>query len=36
MDFVATIKAWVEANPENPVVDIVAWVATIIEFIASL
>ena len=36
MDFVAVINEWVKNNPENPIVDIVAWIAEIIAFIASL
>ena len=36
MDFVAVVNEWVKNNPTNPVVDVVAWIAKIIEFIASL
>lgn len=36
MDFAAVVKEWAEKNSENPISEIVAWIAEIIAFIATL
>ena len=36
MDMVQTLRDWAAANPENPLVDIIVWLAGVIEFIAAL
>ena len=36
MDFAQAILDWVAANPENPLKEVLVWLADIIKFIAAL